>query len=43
MFLFYITMETVVRDEGVLYTYFDVSYILAPTEQMAFSPRSGYG
>ncbi len=42
MFLFCITMapvyaslRTVIGDEGVLYTYCDDAYILAPAEEMA--------
>ena len=50
MFLFCITMEPIyarmraaVVDEGVMYTYCDDSYILAPTEQMATSLQPTQG
>ena len=50
MFLFCITMEPVyarmraaVGDEGVLYTYCDDSYMLAPAEQMATSLQQAPG
>ena len=47
----YARMRAVVGDEGVLYTYCDDSYIMAPSEQMATTlqqapgilPRSSYG
>ena len=50
MFLFCITMEpvyarmrAVVGDEGVMYTYCDDSYILAPAEQMATTLQQAPG
>jgi len=50
MFLFCITMEpvyakmrTVVGDEGVLYTYCDDSYMLAPADQMATTLQHALG